>query len=156
MPKDSEGYANWDRARIAKEHTQRADIGIYCIRQVLVNIRDGIMITYYTCSTGVYIKLIAASFPQGYVCRISDLSGWLQYPTCETDMVKKLTPIIQLVWHAKTTMTQVVDMVQMDEDTVDLSKKRSTIPIPPSFTPSSSSKSSPTNGKRSRNDLSST
>ncbi|CDH52463.1 chitin deacetylase [Lichtheimia corymbifera JMRC:FSU:9682] len=105
--------------------------------------------------SGVYIKLIAASFPQGYVCRILDLSGWLQYPTCERDMVKKLTPIIQLVWHAKTTMTQVVDMVQMDEDTVDLSKKRSTIPIPPSFTPSSSSKSSPTNGKRSRNDLSS-
>lgn len=113
------------------------------------------MITYTRSTIGVYIKLIAASFPQGYVCRILDLSGWLQYPTCERDMIKKLTPIIQLVWHAKTTMTQVVDMVQMDEDTVDLSMKRSTIPIPPSFTPSSSNKSSPTNGKRSRNDLSS-
>lgn len=150
MSKDFEGYVTQHCARISKEHTKGANTGIHCIRQVLLGCTvSGLLICN---STGVYIKLIAASFPQGYVCRIMDLSGWLQYPTCEKDMIKRLTPIIQLIWHAKTTMTQMVDMVQMDEDTVDLSMKRSTIPIPPSFTPSSN-KSSPSNGKRSRNGL---
>ncbi|KAG0166969.1 hypothetical protein DFQ30_006519 [Apophysomyces sp. BC1015] len=73
--------------------------------------------------SGLYIKLIAADFPRGYVCRILDLTGWLQYPTSEVDMVRKLTPIIQMVWHAKTIITQVMDMVQMDDDVVDLSVK---------------------------------
>lgn len=52
-------------------------------------------------AAGLFINLLTMDCPRGYVCRVSRLPDWLQYPVSEVEFVKFIIPIIQLIWYAK-------------------------------------------------------
>ncbi|KAI8140993.1 hypothetical protein BJV82DRAFT_620372 [Fennellomyces sp. T-0311] len=111
------------------------DMLLQLVKESPQNLRK--LSTYGFTISGLYIKLIVTDFPAGYVCRVSKLPEWLQFPTSEVDCVKKLIPIVHTVWHAKVSMESMLDIAGMDSNIPTLSfTPRPTLQIPPCFTSS--------------------
>ncbi|KAF7730074.1 hypothetical protein EC973_003020 [Apophysomyces ossiformis] len=70
--------------------------------------------THAFVTAGLFFNLLMLDCPAGYVCRISTLPAWLQYPVSEAEFAKGIIPIIQSVWHAKRSMEATLEIVEMD------------------------------------------
>ncbi|KAG0184257.1 hypothetical protein DFQ28_011509 [Apophysomyces sp. BC1034] len=85
---------------------------------------------------GLKLNQLVMTIPEGYVCRISKLPEWLQYPDTPETFVKLITPIFNIVWHTKVLMKEVIEIVNEDDDIPTLSYVSQSGPcIPPCFTP---------------------
>lgn len=89
-------------------------------------------------AAGLFINLLTMDCPRGYVCRVSRLPDWLQYPVSEVEFVKFIIPIIQLIWYAKKCMEAVLDIITTDDSIQVLSfiPQPKNISIPPRFSAS--------------------
>ncbi|CDH59851.1 hypothetical protein RO3G_13306 [Lichtheimia corymbifera JMRC:FSU:9682] len=92
--------------------------------------------THALVFSGLEMNHLIMDSPQGYVCRVSRLSRWLQYPTCPERFIYQLSPILQVVYNAKISMEQVQQEVGKETGPGFITYGDEDSPIiPPCFNP---------------------